>query len=176
MRGNRFGFVRFKKNDLDNTLEKSLQNVWIGKYKLIVNKPRFNRNRKRIFPAKNTSILNHKDLSKFPNINIRVDGGWPEETMAGWGEVSLSEEDDHEVEYFLNNLPAPLMVDSKRVQKKCDVIKAILVKKDGLKAKSFVDLEDNQHNRVGLDGGTSNGDFLHVVEESCSGNVLPSKI
>ncbi|KAF1890247.1 hypothetical protein Lal_00025580 [Lupinus albus] len=48
-RGNRFGFVRFKQTDEDDKLLKSLEQVWIGNYKIKINIPRFKRKEDRKF-------------------------------------------------------------------------------------------------------------------------------
>ncbi|OIW09439.1 hypothetical protein TanjilG_07824 [Lupinus angustifolius] len=42
-RGKRFGFVRFKQSGDDEFLEKALMNLWIGNFKVGLNRPRFER-------------------------------------------------------------------------------------------------------------------------------------
>ncbi|CAL0309706.1 unnamed protein product [Lupinus luteus] len=51
-KGNRFGFVRFIKDSGGSILEEKLKNVWIGNYKVITNKPRYNRMKEKVDKGK----------------------------------------------------------------------------------------------------------------------------
>ncbi|WJX76190.1 hypothetical protein P8452_59633 [Trifolium repens] len=54
-RGRRFGFVKYMEVAEMETLEESLREVWIGSFKLQINRSRFGRNESKVVPSQDNS-------------------------------------------------------------------------------------------------------------------------
>ncbi|KAF1894102.1 hypothetical protein Lal_00004021 [Lupinus albus] len=86
---NKFGFVRFRKEDVGGSLEKAFQNVWIGNYKVMVNKPIFNKNRERLVDA-NVFLVNNKQNDVLLNIPVVNAKNTHKTSLAQWKEWEQS--------------------------------------------------------------------------------------
>ncbi|KAF1894137.1 hypothetical protein Lal_00004056 [Lupinus albus] len=64
-KGNIFGFVRFKQLDDEDKLLKTLEQIWIGNYKIKINSPRFKRKEDRNFKGNSPTKIQIANANHF---------------------------------------------------------------------------------------------------------------